>query len=177
MMKITITGRKCTPRESFKDRAEVKLSKVERFFGEDTEAKITATAEKNTKIVEITVTYNGMIFRAERSSPDTLEDALDDCVDALIRRIRKNKTKLARQIHSGSLDELIDSEAGEEEEMEFDLVRRKTVDLRPQSLDEAILQMNMLGHTFYMFLNAETEAINVVYRRRDGNYGLIEPEN
>lgn len=175
-MKMTITGRKCTPRESFKDRAEVKLSKIERFFGENAEAKITATVEKSTKIVEITVRYDGMIFRAERTSPDSLEDALDDCVDALIRRIRKNKTKVARQIHSGSLVEMFDAETSGEEEKEFNLVRRKSVYLRPQSLDEAILQMNMLGHAFYMFLNAETERVNVVYRRKDGTYGLIEPE-
>ncbi len=175
-MRMTITGRKCTPRESFKDRAEVKLAKIERFFGEDAEAKITATVEKSTKIVEITVKYDGMIFRAERTSPDSLEDALDDCIDALIRRIRKNKTKVARQIHSGSLVEMFDPEISGEEETEFDLVRRKSVYLRPQSLDEAILQMNMLGHAFYMFLNAETEQVNVVYRRKDGTYGLIEPE-
>ena len=71
---------------------------------------------------------------------------------------------------------MFDAEASGEEEKEFDLVRRKNVYLRPQSLDEAILQMNMLGHAFYMFLNAETESVNVVYRRKDGTYGLIEPE-
>ena len=85
-MKITITGRKCTPRESFKTRAEKKLAKIERFFGDEAEAKITATVEKSAKIVEITVAHNGMIFRAEERAED-LEDALDGCVDSLVRQM------------------------------------------------------------------------------------------
>lgn len=174
-MKIIITGRKCTPRESFKARADKKLQKVERFFGDDAIAKITATVEKNDKIVELTVQHAGMIFRAEQRSQADLEDALDSCVDALIRQIRKNKTKIEKKLRSGSLDEFVGA-VQQEEETEFDLVRRKNVALRPQYLEEAILQMNLLDHAFYMFLNAETEQVSVVYRRRDGSYGLLEPE-
>ena len=149
-MNITIIGRKCTPRESFKERAELKLSKVEKFFGPDANAKVTATVEKNIKIVEITLTKGGYIFRAQERSQD-LEDALDTCVESLIRQIRKNKTKLEKKIHETSFDEVFNN------------------------ADEAVLQMNMLGHQFYMFRNSESDDINVVYKRKDGGYGLLEP--
>lgn len=171
-MNITIVGRKCTPRESFKERAELKLRKVEKFFGPDSTAKITATVEKNIKIVEITLTKGGFIFRAQERSQD-LEDALDACVDSLIRQIRKNKTKLEKKIHEASFDEVFNADI--DEETDFDIVRTKSVILKPETVDEAVLQMNMLGHQFYMFRNAETDDINVVYKRKDGGYGLIEP--
>lgn len=171
-MNITIVGRKCTPRESFKERAELKLRKVEKFFGPDSTAKITATVEKNIKIVEITLTKGGFIFRAQERSQD-LEDALDACVDSLIRQIRKNKTKLEKKIHEASFDEVFNADA--DEETDFDIVRTKSVILKPETVDEAVLQMNMLGHQFYMFRNAETDDINVVYKRKNGGYGLIEP--
>lgn len=174
-MNITIVGRKCTPRESFKVHAEKKLQKVEKFFGEDAAAKITATVEKNIKIVEITLQKGGFLFRAQERSQD-LEDALDACVDSLIRQIRKNKTKLERRLREVSFDEVFNTPA-EAEEQDFDVVRTKSVALKPQTTEEAILQMNMLGHTFYMFRNAESEEINVVYKRKDGGYSVLEPEN
>lgn len=173
MMNITIVGRKCTPRQSFKDRAEQKLKKVERFFGENAEAKITATVEKSAKIVEITLNKGGMIFRAQERSAD-LEDALDACVDSLIRQIRKNKTKLERRLRDANIDDLI-AEADEAED-DFEIVRKKAVLLKPESVEEAILQMNMLGHQFYLFNNSEDDTISVVYRRKDGGYGLLSPE-
>ncbi|MBE6835918.1 MAG: ribosome-associated translation inhibitor RaiA [Ruminococcaceae bacterium] len=172
-MNITIVGRKCTPRQSFKDRAEQKLKKVERFFGENAEAKITATVEKSAKIVEITLNKGGMIFRAQERSAD-LEDALDACVDSLIRQIRKNKTKLERRLRDANIDDFI-SEADEAED-DFEIVRKKAVLLKPESVEEAILQMNMLGHQFYLFNNSEDDTVSVVYRRKDGGYGLLSPE-
>ena len=172
-MNITIVGRKCTPRQSFKDRAEQKLKKVERFFGENAEAKITATVEKSAKIVEITLNKGGMIFRAQERSAD-LEDALDACVDSLIRQIRKNKTKLERRLRDANIDDFI-AEADETED-DFEIVRKKAVILKPESVEEAILQMNMLGHQFYLFNNSEDDTVSVVYRRKDGGYGLLSPE-
>ena len=172
-MNITIIGRKCTPRDSFKERAEEKLKKVEKFFGPDAVAKVTATVEKNIKIVEITLTKGGFIFRAQERSQD-LEDALDACVDSLIRQIRKNKTKLEKRLHETSFDEVLSNSA--EEETDFNVARIKTVMLKPQSVDEAILQMNMLGHQFYMFLDPDSGIVNVVYRRKDGGYGLLQPD-
>lgn len=172
-MNITIVGRKCTPRQSFKDRAEQKLKKVERFFGENAEAKITATVEKSAKIVEITLNKGGMIFRAQERSAD-LEDALDACVDSLIRQIRKNKTKLERRLRDANISDFI-TEADEDED-DFEIVRKKAVLLKPESVEEAILQMNMLGHQFYLFNNSEDDTVSVVYRRKDGGYGLLSPE-
>ncbi len=171
-MNITIVGRKCTPREDFKGRAEEKLRKVERFFGPDATAKITATVEKNQKICEITLTKKSMIFRAQERSDD-LEDALDMCVDSLIRQIRKNKTRIEKKLRDVSFDDVLAEDFDEEE---IEVVRSKTVVLKPETVDEAILQMNLLGHMFYMFRNAETDDICVVYKRNDGGYGLIEPD-
>lgn len=171
-MNITIIGRKCTPRESFKARAEEKLKKVERFFGPDATAKITATVEKNVKICEITLTKKNMIFRAQERSDD-LEESLDKCVDSLIRQIRKNKTRIEKKLRDVSFDDVL---ADVVDEDEIEVVRTKSVVLKPETVEEAILQMNLLGHMFYMFRNAETDEICVVYKRNDGGYGLIEPE-
>lgn len=176
-MNMTIVGRKCTPRESFKARAEQKLQKVEKFFGPDAAAKITATVEKNVKIVEVTLQKGGFIFRAQERAQE-LEDALDACVDSLIRQIRKNKTKLERRLREVSFDEVFNApEQATEESEDYDVVRTKSVTLKPQTVQEAILQMNMLGHTFYMFRNDETGAINVVYKRSDGGYSILEPDD
>ena len=184
-MKIVITGRKCSPRESFKERAEKKLAKVERFFGDEAEAKITATVEKSGQTVEITVINNGMIFRAQERA-ENMNDALDKCVDSLVRQIRKNKTMrmflisdnndtLAGMRLSGVEGVVLHDGADVADEKEYDLVRTKSVAVKPQTVDEAILQMNMLGHEFYMFINEATGLVSVVYCRIDGGYGLLEP--
>ncbi len=173
-MNITIVGRKCNPREDFRARAEKRLSKVDKLFGEEAAAKVTATVEKSCHIVEITVTKNGMIYRAEEQA-DNMLDALDECVDSLIRQIRKNKTRLDKRLHAAVLDDFFTDEI--EEEKDFDVIREKTVALKPQSVEEAILQMNLLGHQFYMFLNADTDEINVVYKRNANGYGLLAPDS
>ncbi len=173
-MKITTLGRKCTLRDSFKDHAEKKLKKIERFFGDSAEAKVTATVEKNVQIVEVTVLNGGMVFRSQERA-ENMNDALDLCVDSLIRQIRKNKTRIEKKLREGAFDEYF-AEGPVDEEAEFDVVRTKTVSLRPETVDEAILKMNLVGHRFYMFLNAETGNVSVVYVRNDGGYGLLEPE-
>lgn len=172
-MNINIVGRKCNPREDFRLRAEKRLGKVEKFFGEETSAKITVTVEKTCHIVEVTVTKSGMLFRAEERA-EQMEDALDACVDSIIRQIRKNKTRLDKKLHATVFDDFSDTV---EEETDFDIIREKTVSLKPQSVEEAILQMNLLGHQFYMFLNADTDEINVVYKRNATGYGLIAPDS
>lgn len=173
-MKITIIGRKCSPRDSFREHTEKKLAKIERFFGSDMEAKVTATVEKSSQSVEITVNNNGMIFRAQERA-ENMNEALDKCVDTLIRQIRKNKTRIEKKLRAASFDAFAD-EAEVSEEVEFELVRRKTVSLKPQSVDEAILQMNLLDHQFYVFLEEARGEIAVVYKRNDGGYGLITPD-
>lgn len=174
-MKITIMGRRCSPRESFKEHAEKKLAKIERFFGADAEAKVTATVEKNSQTVEITIVNSGMIFRAQERA-ENMNEALDNCVDSLIRQIRKNKTRIEKKLRSGAFDDLQTAGEAVPEEVDYEVVRTKVLSLKPQSVDEAILQMNLLDHQFYVFLNADNSAVNVVYKRNDGGYGLIEPE-
>ena len=173
-MNITVVGRKCTPRENFKERAEKKLLKIERFFGEEASAKVTATVEKTSQTVEVTINHDGMIYRAQAKAQN-MNEALDSCVDLLVRQIRKNKTKIEKRLREGAFDDLI-AEEPVEEERDFDLVRTKTIPIKPQSVEEAILQMNLLGHNFYMFRNAASGNVAVVYHRNDGGYGLIEPE-
>ena len=178
-MKTTIIGRKCTPKDSFRDHAEKKLKKIDKFFSDEAEAKITVTVEKPEQIVELTIKNRGMYFRAEESAAD-MNDAFDACVDFIIRKIRKNKTKVSKRLRDDtvidwSADFDIDDE-DDAEEGEFDIIRSKSVVLKPEMPEEAILQMEMLGHRFYLFLNGENEKICVVYKRKDGGYGLIEPE-
>lgn len=175
-MKTTIVGRKCTPKESFKDHADKKLAKIDKFFGGAGNAKITASVNKNnTTTVELTVQNNGLFFRSQATDPD-MTAALDKCVDNLIRQIRKNKTKVEKKIKSGNFDALIPDAPAVEEEVEFKIERQKNIVIKPQTVDEAILQMNLLEHDFYLFENIDTGDINVVYARKEGGYGLLEPE-
>lgn len=172
-MNISIVGRKCSPRESFKEKAEKKLSKIDKFFPTEANAKITVTVEKSYQSVEITVNNAGMVYRAQEKA-ENMNDALDKCVDTLVRRIRKNKTKLEKQLRSGAFDDYAVDDIVTEE-AEFEVVRTKSVAVKPQSVEEAILQMNMLGHEFYLFTNSATDTISLVYKRKDGGYGLLEP--
>ena len=173
-MKITVIGRKCTPRDSFKQRAEKRLLKVEKFFGSDAEAKVTATVEKNEQIVEVTIFHDGIIFRSQERAQN-MNDALDRCADSIVRQIRKNKTKVEKRLRKGAF-EAYDAIDTFEPEDEYDVVRSKQINLKPQSVEEAILQMNLLDHQFYVFLNSANDKICVVYSRKDGGYGLIIPE-
>lgn len=174
-MKLTITARKMTVNQSFNDYAEKKLSqKLDRFFGDGADAKITMSEHKNIITLEVTVKHDGLLFRAEQKATDK-NDALDACIDRLIRQIRKNKTRVEKKLHDSSFREAFDDIV--EEQVDFEVIKRKRFPMRPMNTDEAILQMNMLGHSFFMFKNGDTGQINVVYKRDDGNYALLEPEN
>ncbi len=171
-MKMQITAKKMNVNQSFTDYAEKRLSsKLDRFFGDEADAKITMSTVKDKIILEVTVKYNNIIYRAEQSAADK-NDALDACIDKIIRQIRKNKTKLAKSLRDNAFAEIADDVP---EEKEFEIVKHKQFNLRPMSIDEAILQMNLVGHTFFMFKNAETGDVNVVYKRDDGNYAVLEP--
>ncbi|MCI8359956.1 MAG: ribosome-associated translation inhibitor RaiA [Clostridiales bacterium] len=170
-MKTTITGRKVTLKDSFKERVDKKLNKVSRFFSPAAEAAVTVHVEKGRQTVEVTIRDAGMIFRAEETAPDML-DALEKVMDVIVRQIRKNKTRLEKRMKESDFSILpIDEEP---EELPYDVVKSKRFSLNPMSVDEAILQMNLLEHIFFVFLNMDTGLVNVIYRRNDGNYGLIE---
>ena len=172
-MKVTITGRKINLRDSFKEHAQKKLKKVERFFGDDADAQVTVSLEKDRKTVEITVKNKGTIYRAEETAYDP-EEALNAVVDSLVRKIRKNKTRVEKRLRESAFADFPAEDIVEEEE--FEIVRVKRFPVKPLDVEEAVLQMNLSDHQFYMFRNVDTGDVNVVYRRRDGNYGLIEPE-
>ncbi len=174
-MNITIVGRKCSPRDSFKERAAKKLSKLDRFFEEEAAAKITVGIEKSNAVVEVTVNNDGMIFRTQERCAD-MNDALDSCVDSLVRKIIKNKTKVEKRLRKGALDGYMFYGYSVEDESDYEIVRTKNITLKPQTVDEAVLQMNMLGHQFYMFLNEDINEVSVVYRRSDEGYGLLIPD-
>ncbi|MDR1001909.1 MAG: ribosome-associated translation inhibitor RaiA [Oscillospiraceae bacterium] len=182
-MKITITGRKVNLRDSFKERVNKKLAKFDKFFGDDAEANVTVTLEKNRYSIELTIRSNSYIYRVEHTSVD-LDEALDIIVEKISRQIRKNKTKIERRHRAATplnFDYIYDkddySEEENYEEPDYQVVRTKKFPIKPMDVEEAILQMNLIGHQFFMFLNVDTSEINVVYARKDGNYGLLEPEN
>lgn len=171
-MNITITGRKTTIRDNFKERVTKKLTKLDRFFDEDATATVTVTNEGGRETVEITVQARGMLFRAEKTTPDRM-DSLEVVVDSLVKQIVKNKNKLEQRLRSNAFDASYQETYSNED---YSVVRAKRFRIKPMTVDEAILQMNMLGHEFFMFRNDETNEYNVVYRRKNGDYGLIEPE-
>ena len=171
-MKMSIVARKVPLRPSFAERTQQKLVKLDKFFRTDAECTVTVTAlPRDTLQVEAVVRSGGMLFRAETTDEDA-GSAIDTLIDLLVRQIRKNKTRLARRLRDDAFAMDVEDE-GEDEEIR--IVRQKSFAVRPMDAEEAVLQMNLLGHQFFMFQNAETGGINVVYRRRDGDYGLLEP--
>lgn len=175
VMKITIVGRKVNLRNNFKELVEKKLQKFDRIFDEDAEATVTVTVERNRQTVEITVKQRGMLYRAEDTALE-MNEALDHVVSALGRQIRRNKTRLEKAKKMDPGIDLADAYFDEPDE-ELDLVRTKRFFVKVMSPEEAILQMNMLGHEFFLFRDDEGGEVNVVYKRRDGGYGLLIPEN
>lgn len=178
-MRIEYTARKVNLRDNFKERANKKLSKFEKIFSDDAVARVTVTLEKNRQTVEVTIKDGSMIYRSEAVTRE-MNESLDKVVDNLGRQIRKNKTKLDKRLKSQALQDFLVSESIEEdgqEETLYDVAKVKTFDLHNMTVQEAILQMNMLDHTFFMFKNGETGEINVVYTRKDGKYGLLEPQD
>ena len=173
-MKITYTARKVNLRDNFKDRVEKKLKKFDKIFSDDAQAFVVVTLDKSSQTVEITIKDNQMVYRAEKTMPE-MNDALDKCIDVLGRQLRKNKAKLEKRLRSGSLEELVAPVEEEVEEEDYTVVRTKQIPVKPITVEEAILQMNMVGHKFYMFTDAESGEVNVVYLRDDGKYGLLQP--
>lgn len=174
-MNITIRGRRINLRDSFKERAEKKLKKFERFFDSEADALVTASLERDRFTVEVTIKSLGMIYRSEKTAAD-LMSSLDSVTDTLFHQIVKNKTRLEAKLRDDAFTKADDSYLYDYDasEAEYRIVRNKRFVVNPMSVDEAILQMNMLGHEFFMFRNESTDEIGVVYRRKDGNYGLLE---
>ncbi|HHW06286.1 MAG TPA: ribosome-associated translation inhibitor RaiA [Clostridia bacterium] len=173
-MRISVRGKNIEVTDALRQQAEKKLSKLDRYLDPETEAQVTFSIERESHVVEVTIRLNGYILRGEEATAD-MYASIDLVIDKLERQIRKYKTKLARKVKNPGLKELA-AQFSDEVEEEPKVLRTKRFPIKPMAVEEAIMQMNMLGHSFFVFSNAETEEVNVVYRRKDGNYGLIEPE-
>ena len=172
-MKIEIIGRQLNVWNEMKIIIESKLAKLDKYFSDECEATATLSSKRDKKCIEITIVSSGMIFRSEIED-ETFRNALDRAIYAIERQIRKNKTRLAKRLRSEAF-ESVTFETGEdfEEEPEFK-IRRKDFALKPMSVEEAIMQMNLLEHEFFVYKDDQTNEVAVVYKRKDGAYGLIE---
>ena len=179
-MKYTYSCKKVSLNDSIKEYAEKKISKLERYFREeDPSAAVTFSVEKNHLCtVEITIRDGGTLFRAQTQAPDgDMRSAVDAAVGYIERQILKNKTRLAKRLRSENFPTAMpDDDFEVAEEKEFQIVRTKRFSVKPMTTDEAVLQMNLLGHSFYVFRNIDNNVICVVYHRNNGGYGLIETE-
>ena len=172
-MKTTITAKKMQIPQNFSEYAENRIdARLGKFFGDEADAKIVLSEIKNQIELELTVKYNSIIFRSERSAEDKYV-ALDDAIDKIIRQIRKNKTKIEKKLKDTAFKEAFAYPVPDT--VDYEVIKHKKFKMRPMHIDEAILQMNMLGHSFYWFINADTDEMNIVYRRKGGGYGLMEP--
>ena len=174
-MKINIVGRQMNVWDEMKVTIEEKLKKLDKYFSDECTATVTLSSRKNSKCLEITIIYSGTIFRSEVQD-ETFRNALDHAVYTIERQIRKNKTRLAKRLRSGAFDQgIVDTGEDFEEEAEF-TIRRKSFPIKPMSTEEAIMQMNLLDHEFFVFKDDKTEKLCVVYKRHDSSYGLIEAD-
>ena len=173
-MRYKITGRNINVTPGLKAAVEEKIGKLERYFNQDTEVNITLTVEKDRQKIEVTIPVKGTIIRAEQESND-MYVSIDLVEEIIERQLRRYKTKIIeRQQATVNLSkEFIEEEVDDEE---IKIVRTKRFAVKPMDVEEACVQMELLGHSFYVFLNSETEQVNVVYKRKGNTYGLIEPE-
>jgi putative sigma-54 modulation protein len=174
-MNIKVNGKNLPITEGLREAVEKKLFKLEKYFSPSVDANATLSVQKNRQIVEVTIPFNGVILRAEEGNDD-MYSAIDIVTDKLERQIRKQKTKLEKRKYGDALKFQFIPDYNFGDNGEFKIVKNKKVPVKPMSDEEAILQMELLGHNFFVYTNAETNDINVVYKRKDGQYGLIEPE-
>jgi putative sigma-54 modulation protein len=175
-MAITVRGKNINITPALKDYVEKRIGKVTKYFSALGEITVLLTVEKGHHIVEVTVPLNGMLLRGEESTND-MYTSIDLVIEKLEKQIEKYKTKLSRRLRSGLFKgDLIADTAASETDSDFKIVKTKRFAIKPMDVQEAVMQMNLINHDCYVFTNSETEDVNVVYRRRDGNYGLIEPE-
>ena len=172
-MKVTIIGRQMNVWDEMKAIIESKLQKFDKYFSNECSATATLSCKHNQKCLEITIVASGTIFRSEVQD-ETFRNALDRAIYLIERQIRKNKTRLERRLKSGAFEDvMLDTGEDFEEEKEFE-IRRKSFSIKPMSVEEAIMQMNLLGHEFFVFKDDLSGEICVVYKRHDNTYGLIE---
>lgn len=179
-MRVVITGRNIDVTEALKDKIHEKVGRLDKFFTHETEVHATMSVQKNTQLLEVTIPFNRMVFKASESQAD-MYASIDKAVDSLERQIVKNKSKFARKTHESKFKHPefmweATTPATEQDE-EVKLIYEKKLESKPMSVDEAVLQLSILEHKFFMFMNSDTKSINVIYKKDDGHFGLLEPDN
>ena len=174
-MRITITGRNLDLTDGLKEAVEEKLSKLDKYFTKETEAHVTLSVEKERQKIEVTIPVKGNIIRSEQVSND-MYVSIDLVEEVIERQLKKYRKKLIEKHQNDSYfkQEFIEKDVDDNEEIE--ITRTKKFDVKPMYPEDACVQMELLGHNFFVFRNAETDEVNVVYKRKGNTYGLIEPE-
>lgn len=178
-MKIIISNKNMTLTDNLRDLFEKKAGKLERYLRQDTEVLVTFSREGTRETIEVTIPFEGGLLRAEETGYDVYA-AVDAVLEKIEKQIRRHRTRLERRLKEDAFSfaqpVYFEADEEDEEDEQVRIVRTKRFAIKPMDALEAVEQMRMLGHTFFVYQDAETEAVNVVYKRRDGTYGLIEPE-
>jgi len=177
-MKIILSGKNMNIGETLKKQVDKKIRKIEKYFKPNVDVQVTMSTEGYRNIVEVTIPFDGVVIRAEESTDDMFT-SLDRVIEKLEKQIHKHRTKLEKKLKEGAFKfDGVEFASGvsENEEIKGRIIRNKRFAIKPMTEDEALTQIDLLGHSFFVFLNAETDYVNVLYKRNDGNYGLIEPE-
>lgn len=174
-MKFIIIGKNIEVTDGLRSAVEEKIGKLEKYFNPDTEAHVTLSVEKDSQKIEVTIPVKGKIIRSEQSSSD-MYVSIDLVEEIIERQLKKYKSKIVdkQERNSSFKKEFIEKEYEDDEEIR--IIRSKKFDIKPMYPEDACIQMELLGHDFYVFCNAETDQVNVVYKRKGNTYGLIEPE-
>ena len=175
IMRFIITGRNIDVTEGLKSAVEEKLGKLDRFFAPETEVNVTLSVEKERQKIEVTIPVKGNIIRSEQASSD-MYVSIDLVEEVIERQLKKYKNKIVskQQNAAAFAQEFVDKDYDDEDDVK--IIRTKRFGIKPMDPEEACVQMELLGHNFYVFFNSETEEVNVVYKRKGNTYGLIEPE-
>lgn len=172
-MRFIITGRNIDITEGLKSAVEEKLGKLDRFFAPETEVNVTLSVEKERQKIEVTIPVKGNIIRSEQVSSD-MYVSIDLVEEVIERQLKKYKNKIVdKQQNAAFAQEFVEKDYDDDE---VKIIRTKRFGIKPMDPEEACVQMELLGHNFYVFFNSETEEVNVVYKRKGNTYGLIEPE-
>lgn len=179
-MKIAIYGKNIEVTDALKRYVEEKVGKVEKYFNDAfLDAQVSLEVEKERHIVEVTINVDGLILRGEETSGD-MYASIDGVIEKLERQVHKHKTRINRKIREKKKEFKLNLAKAlhsvDEEEEEPRIVKSKQFPAKPMSVEEAIMQMDLIGHDFFVFINSGTEDVNVVYKRKNGNYGLLEPQ-
>lgn len=175
-MRIMISGKGMDVSDYLKEVAEKKVKKLSRYFTSDTEAQVTMSIEKSRHIVEVTIPFDGVVLRGEEATGD-MYASIDGVLKKLEKQILKHRTKLEKRLHKDAFkNEAPIYQENTVEEEALKIVRTKRYPAKPMDLNEAMLQMELLGHEFFVFTNSSTNEVNVLYKRKDGGLGLLEPE-